>query len=694
MFKFSFDWLREESEIDVSYDELIHWLDIQGFEIASIEEFEDGDKAIEIEVKANRPDMLSVAGVLREFYSGKGVAKMKDFDPGLELVTSPDPAVIGTEIKILSEDVHRYCAVEIKGVDNTGKTPEYIADRLTKMGVACINPIVDISNYVLLCIGQPIHIFDADKVRGAIRVENIADETKFVTLASSEITLPKGALLISDEENPLCVAGIIGGHAPEVDENTKNIIIESANFDHVIERITSKKSHVQTAASYRFERGVSTDTAVLGAKLSAKMILDICGGEYNKNAFLHTDGKGEEKSTLNVTKSRINALLGSELSLGEIEGYLNACWFGTECSDGENIKVTIPYHRLDCDYDVDIIEEVGRMFGYQNIVPQPVKMYAPYIENPINKNSNKLRDIMVGCGLTEILTYGFIPGDAMETLCIKEDSGYYGDVRIMNPLSSFYELMRPSLAYGLISTAINNLCVGVNDIAIFEIGKGFFRQPGFEDGYNERNVFAALITGAKHKRGFGVAKDVKYSVYDGVSLLDCIMSEYNIPYSVVNSDSLGMFEKGAGGDIIVAGKKIGVIGRISGKVLSNFENGKLARDEVVYLEFCFEGFEESKKSIKHESNFPSVEREYNFIVKHGVHFADYAPVIKNASDLIVSVKPCDVYTGQGVAQGTAAVLIRVEYNAPDRTLGFEEIEAVEARFKADLEEKFGIVLKL
>lgn len=693
MFKFSYNWLSAESEIKTDYEELLRWLDVQGFEIASIEDYGD-DKAVEIEVKANRPDMLSVAGVLREYYAGKGRRQIKDFTPELPITFGGDNSVLSHKIVVKSKDVHRYSAVEIRGVDNTGETPEYIKDRLTKSGVACINPIVDISNYVLLLIGQPIHIFDADKVKGDIRIENVPAPTKFTTLASTEIELPTGALLISDDENPLCVAGIIGGHAPEVTEKTKNIIIESANFDHIIERVTSKKTHVQTAASYRFERGVSPATAIPGALICVKMITELCGGEYNKTGYLYTDNTKNEPQTMVVTKKRINSLLGSDLEIPQICKYLNDCFFETECDDGENIKVTIPDFRLDIDYDVDVIEEVGRMYGYHNIEPQPIKLYAPFAENPVNKNANKLRDMMVGFGFIEVLTYGFIPGNSMQMLHVKENSEYYGDIKILNPLNNFYELMRPSLAYGLISTAIANMSVGKNDLRIFEVGKRFFRQKDHEDGYNEKNVFAALMTGVKLGRGFGIAKDAKFSVYDAVSLLDALLREYNIKYEIKQTDELGMFEAGAGGDIYVGGRRIGYIGKIDPKVLLEFENGKLARDDVAYLEFCFEGFDETKRSIEFDSAYPSVTREYNFLVKNGIHFTEYSPCIKESSNIIVNVSPRDVYVGAGVPKGFTSVLIRVEYNDPTRTLDFEEIASVEKTFFKSLSEKYGITLKL
>ena len=172
------------------------------------------------------------------------------------------------------------------------------------------------------------------------------------------------------------------------------------------------------------------------------------------------------------------------------------------------------------------------------------------------------------------------------------------------------------------------------------------------------------------------------------------MREFNIKYEIKPTDELGMFEAGAGGDIYVSGKRIGYIGKIDPKVLGEFENGKLARDDVLYLEFCFEGFEETKRSIEFDSMYPSVTREYNFLIKNGIHFTDYAPVIKEASGIIVNVSPRDVYTGVGVPKGFTSVLIRIEYNDPTRTLDFEEIASVEAKFMKALSEKFDIALKL
>ena len=693
MFKFPFKWLQNVSDVDISYDELLQWLGYQGFEIESLEEVGD-DTLIEIEVKANRPDMLSVAGVLREAYISKEIPQPKEFDADVKLNFS-DSNKLSHNIVIKSKDVHRYCGVEITGIDNTVETPAYILDALEKLGVAHINPVVDISNYVLLLIGQPNHMFDSDKVEGDITVENVYAPTKFLTLNGSEVEFPAGALLIHDDKKALCAAGMIGSPNAEITADTKNIIIESANFDHIVIRTTSKKTHVSTMASYRYERGVDPELSYVGARMLVKLITEICGGKVNKNAFCYTDAEFIPQ-TLTLTTERTNSILGTKLYPDEIASMLRRCYFDVKVIDGISMEVTVPSFRLDIEYDVDLIEEVGRIYGYHNIEPQPIKMYAPYVENPINKNANVLRDLMVGNGFIEVLTYGFIPADSMATLKIPETSEYYGDVHILNPLSNFYELMRPTLAYNLIQTAVSNLTAGKTDIKIFEIGKTFRKTTANEDHYDnyiEKNRFAALLTGTKIGKGFGVSKEVKYGVYDIVALAKSLLGEYNLPFEIKNCDDNGMFEKGAGGIITVNGKTIGIIGKLAPAVINGFENGKLAKDDVLYLEFCYEDLVATKKSISYESSYPSIIREYNFIVKNGIHFCDYSEAIENASDFVVNVKPVDVYFGTGVAKGYSAVLLNVEYNAISRTLAAEEIEAIEEVFKKQLSEKYGIELK-
>lgn len=692
MFKFSYNWLVRESDIPVDYDKLMKWLAEQGFEIASLSEQKD-DKVIEIEVKANRPDMLYVAGVLREYYCSCGEVTPKEYQADLGLKYSQTCAIFDHKINICSKDVHRYYALGIKNVDNTVETPDYIADALQKVGVTLINPVVDISNYVMLLIGQPTHVFDADKVDGDILISNSNEEVRFTTLAGTESTFPSGTVFIEDSKDRLCVAGIIGGQKTEVDCKTKNIILESANFDHVIERWASKKSHVTTLASYRYERGVSVDTAILGLNMVATLITEVCGGDVCLEAFEYTDGK-EDSHEMQLSAEQTNQLLGSQLTSKQIKEYLEKCYFKVTNIKDDVLNVVVPAFRLDVDDPVDLIEEVGRMYGYHNIVPQPVKLGVPLKPNYLHIVTRQLRRLMVANGGIECLTYGFIPDNSMELLNIPScNERFYGDIRILNPLSNYYALMRPTMAFNMITTAVDNIKSGCKKINIFELGKTYFRDPDFENGYNQRSTLAAVLCGVNQTKGFGIIKDNMYTIYDMVSLLNVVFNDLNIEYAIIKTNELGFLKRGSAGYITVDCSIVGCIGVVDESILEKMGVEKIINSAMLYFEVDYDAFIESKKQIRHERQFPSVKREYNFIVPNGKYFSDYKDAIFAASPIIISVKPTDVYTGKGVEKGTTSVLIEVEYNATNRPIDLNELVNIEETFYSTLESKYSIVLK-
>ena len=694
MFKFPYKWLEKESEIPVDYNRLMQWLTEQGFEIESLTDVED-DKLIEIEVKANRPDMLSVAGVLREYYCACNKRECKRFElDNLNLDYSPDFSPLGHRIVINSSDVHRYYAVAITDVNNELETPEYIAENLRKLGVSLISPIVDISNYVMLLIGQPTHVFDADKLKGDIVVSNCKDETSFISLTGQNCLFPKNTLFIQDEEGLLCAAGIIGGKRAEVTSSTKNIIIESANFDHVIQRIASKKSHVSTLSSYRFERGVSVDTAKLGCDLVAYLINQICGGKLCVNVFEYSDAKSDSH-TLELSVEHTNRLLGSNLTVEQIVDNLERCFFKVKRPYSNTLLVDIPSFRLDVDDPVDLIEEVGRIYGYHNIEPQPVKLNISLKPNALHLLTKRLRDIMVGFGGIECLTYGFIPDNSMEILGINNSNKrFYGDIKILNPLSNYYALMRPTMAYNVLSTAIDNVKRGCKKINIFELGKTYYQDNNNADGYNQRSTLAGVLYGVNQSKGYGIIKDNMYSIYDILGLIKSLMSEFNISYDIRKTTDLKFLREGASAYIYIGNVLSGCVGIIDSALYEKFGVEKIINSDMLYFELDYDNLIETKKAILHERVYDSVKREYNFIVKNGTYFADYKHAILSASKNIIGVKPIDVYTGKGVEKGTTAVLIEVEYNDSNRNMELSEIEAIEQAFYSRLKAEYDIVLKM
>lgn len=316
----------------------------------------------------------------------------------------------------------------------------------------------------------------------------------------------------------------------EVDSRTKNILIEAANFDPVKIRMASKKSHVTTAASYRFERGVDILQCFEAAMLCAEEIRDICDGEISACAFDYCREEKKEEEIL-VAPERINGILGTSLSNAEMIRLLKSTFFEAEETAGK-LRVRVPGFRPDVKLDADIAEEVARMYGYHNIEAKLPELNVPIVPNPLRINADLLRDILVGYGFIECLTYSFIPLNALEMLNINKASGYYGDVILQNPLSNQYALMRPTMAYSVIDTIINNVAKSKNDLKIFEIGKTYYKDSSVDTGYCQKEVIAAAFTGNRLSRGFGSNQDIKYGIYDMLDLLACIMSEFNLPYTL------------------------------------------------------------------------------------------------------------------------------------------------------------------
>jgi phenylalanyl-tRNA synthetase beta chain len=300
---------------------------------------------------------------------------------------------------------------------------------------------------------------------------------------------------------------------------------------------------------------------------------------------------------------------------------------------------------------------------------------------------------MVGFGGIECLTYGFIPENAMQVLRLDPSvPRFYGDIKILNPLSAPYALMRPTLAYGLIDTAADNIKRGVTGIHIFEPGKTFFRDPGHEDGYNERNTLGAVLYGVSVPKGYGIVRDNNYSIYDAHALVKGVLDAFNVSYVIQKTDAVGMFKQGSGGYILVGGTMIGVLGIVDTAVLTALGVENIAVADMLYIELDYTSLEETKRHIEQERLFPGVTREYNLIVKNGTYFADYRKEIERAPG-VIQTAAVDVYTGKGIEKGYASVLVRVEYSFPDRAVALDEVVAAERQFLAALGSKYGIALK-
>ncbi len=684
MFKYSHRFLEKLAGEKIDYlDFDRNWLDLQGFEVAS-EEVCGDDAIVELEVKANRPDMLSHLGVLREYYVYKGYKR----EPNIKSNVSIDNLKsLPIEVEVNTDDVGNLVLVCIKNIDNTKKTPDNIVKLLNNLGVASVNPIVDLSNFVMLELGQPIHIYDLDKLNQKLEFTNSKLGEKITTLNGSQIDVPNGSIIINDKDGAVCLAGVIGTQKVEIDHNTKNIIIESANFDAVKLRIASQQTHISTLASYRYERGVDANITKLGACLCAQYIMDACGGELD-SAYVRFNNSEDNVKVVKV--SNVNKLLGTKLNVKDIKKLLEDYYYRIEIIDDDAFKAICPSYRLDIEQEVDVIGDIAQMYGYHNIEPTMPNLSVEYQPNYNIINSDIIRNLMYSQNINECISYSFIHENAMKMLNISESNELYGDIRLINPLSNKFAVMRPNMLYSMLNTLIYNYSKEGTCDPIFEIGTVFKVDKSADTGYSQNSHLAVVLCGNKITKGFGVDKDVPYDFYDIKQILELIGQEYSFDIKLVKGENsaFALYAK-----VFINNVESGYIGIVDSKILKNFENGKLVKDKIYYLEINIDNLTMGVTPLGKQSKYPSIIREYNLLVKDGIEYQSIANLIKEQSQFIIGIQVKDIYRGKGVDKGYTALLLEIEYNNYNETLTSQQVEDIEKSWLNKLQSKFGVTLK-
>ncbi|MDO4200175.1 MAG: phenylalanine--tRNA ligase subunit beta [Clostridia bacterium] len=687
MFKFSLNWLRDYCGKDANYDDIMKRLKTQGFEFDGNQEVKN-DIITAIEVKANRPDMLYHMGIAREIKAFDGepvptIAK-KQF-----LVNNSEFPI---KIDIDNSVCKRFCAVKISGVNASAKVPDYIKDRLEALGINSVNAVVDIGNYTMIDIGQPIHAYDAEKIVGnRLAISKASEEAEITTFSGETSEIKTGDIVISDGENIKCVAGIIGTDSAAVKENTKDIILEAAVFDEVSVRLTSRRLRISTPSSFRFERGVDADSTFDALLNCAEMITKICGGKIEMPAFDSRPEKSEEKF-VNLSVRNSNRLIGISLDQKTVINCLEKYNFKCEPIDEDLVKVSIPSYRLDVLKEVDLIEEVARIYGYDNIDPVMPTIMTSYNKNEVWSNMDVVREVLGGLGFGETINYSFIPADTMKIFGIEDGEDIYSDLKIQNPIAGAYSLMRPMMTYSLLNCLAYNYSINNSNLALFELGRVYFKDKSFDTGVREVDTCGFIMSGVRIPRGFGSDKDIKYSYYDLLNYLSVIMNRFGQSFKLQKNE-YKFLEEGSGYNIIINGEKIGFIGEINKSKLSKVSNLKLVKDKIFYGEFYIGKLAEKVKKIKFESKYPPIKRLYNLVQRKDITAGQVKTIIEDSSDVVRDVVVKDIYSDKNFAETEHAVLYEVNYCSKDHTLTSEEIEKIEKEFLDKLNSKFAIKFK-
>jgi phenylalanyl-tRNA synthetase beta chain len=647
-----------------------------------------GNTVLDIDVTANRPECLSVVGIAREVAALTG---QKMHIPDIKYEETGEP--IGGQIKIEIIDADlcpRYCASLITGV-KVAESPAWLQERLVAAGQRPINNIVDITNYVMLEYGQPLHSFDYDRLRKKqIIVRRAQEGENFYTLDEAERKLTQEMLTIADGERTVAVAGVMGGHNSEVTESTTSILLEAASFKAASIHYTSHYLGLTSEASMRFERGISPGLTIPALRHATKLVAELGGGKVAGGIVDAYPGKKESQKIV-VTVEKTRRVLGMETSQDDIVKALTA--LGIECqADGEKITATVPYWRSDIRLDVDLIEEVARVTGYDKIPTTMLSVPIPRRDpEPVSGLKKKIRQKLTGYGFQEIVSYSLTSRETLEKQTPDGRLTGLEPLAIVKPLTTEQECLRTSLRANLLSALAANRRHEDGGIRLFELGKVYLQRQN--DLPEEPDMLCGIMSGPRAERSWR-SGDGAMDFYDVKGVMEGLFSHLGIDISFESSVDEGLHPNHqAAMTATQDGKtvKIGVMGEVHPKVADSFEVG----GTVGIFEINVTGLlplAGRHKMFRSIPRFPSTIRDIAVVVDSNVTNRQITDIIRGFK-LISEVILFDVYAGKQVAAGKKSLAYRLVYQSAEHTLTDEEVNKVQEQILARLTKELGATLR-
>jgi len=665
--KLPVSWMREFSDPPAGPAEIAARMASCGFAVDSLEH-----DVIDFEVTANRPDALSIYGLAREIATLYDVP-LAAYPPAVSprnagaRVSTPGPAP-NIRVSIDSPLSARY-ALAIASV-TIGPSPSWVVERLAACGVRSVNNIVDLTNYVMIEMGQPMHAFDANRLAGGeIHVRLAHKGEKLTTLDGESRTLDADMLVIADRDHAAAVAGVMGGRASEVSASTRHIAIESAWFSPASVRATSKRLGLKTEASARFERGADIDAPVRGAE----RLLDLieATGAGHRAGGVHDDyPKPVGPRTVTVRKSMAARLLGAAAPDADIERMLSKLGFVLE-KTGEGWHARVPSFRVDVHREADVIEEIGRHYGFDRIPSTyPSPSAAPAPSSPRLRASRDLRRVLAGAGLDEAVTFTFLERAAAASF-VEDESAL---VPIANPLSEKFAVLRPSLLAGLVDACGYNQRREQSDVRLFEIGGAFSSVEG------ERLQLGWALSGTRHEHWSQPGRPTDY--FDGSGIADLAAAVFGVQLRAEpETVSWGVAGQTARlCDRAAAGVPLGVIGQVKPSIVAARGGGA---DPIVAGFLWLDRLMVSgarDRGVEPLPRFPSIVRDLSILVDERLPAETVRVTIRaHAPATLEDVREFDRYRGKGIPEGHVSLSLRLTFRHPERTLTDEEAsQAIEA----------------
>jgi len=633
------------------------------------------DVTFDVSITPNRSDCLSMVGIAREIAAMTGGTVRY---PAIALSEGTRDIRDITSVEIVDPDLcPRYTARVIENV-TIGPSPLWMRKRLEAVGLRAINNIVDITNFVMMELGQPLHAFDYRFLEeGRIVVRGATEGEPFVSLDEKERVMRGDTLMICDGVKPVAVAGIMGGLNSEVEEDTDTVLLESAYFNPSSIRKSARALGMSTDAAFRFERGIDPEGVTRALDRAAQLIADLSGGTICRGYIDAYPKPLETVSNIPLRVSRVNEILGTELRAGEVKAILEALEMEVTDNGRESYLVTPPTFRVDLFREIDLIEEVARIWGYDHIpVSLPTLSVGKEMEDRKKSVEQRIKGVLNGYGYSEVINYSFTSPGSVDILDLPENDEGRRMVRLRDPLSEDMSVMRTGLVYGLLETARKNINAGNPDLKIFEVGNIFIDQ-GAGKLPREREKIAALVTGGRYPRSWHFT-DLDADFYDLKGAVEGLLETLRVPaveYRIVTDISFLHPRRSC---LVAAEDRIlGFLGEIHPRVMERAD----VKERMVVCELDLSLLVDcsSRDMLYREiPRFPAVTRDVAFVVDRGIKGQDMVDLALKAGEgtFLEDVSIFDVYAGKGIPGGMKSLAIRFTYRSPERTLTDDETHRV------------------
>ncbi|MCZ6614209.1 MAG: phenylalanine--tRNA ligase subunit beta, partial [Chloroflexi bacterium] len=655
-----------------------------------------GDVVLDTEPTTNRPDWLSVLGVAHEVAALTGGSVR---EPELAYPEEGPPIEEQVTIRVEAPDLSpRYTASLITGV-RIGASPRWLRERLLRAGQRPINNIVDVTNYVMLEYGQPLHAFDYNLLeesgegKGRDRKKTVvvrrarAGET-LVTLDGESRKLSPEALVIADAKRAIGLAGVMGGANTEMTESTTAVLVESAKFDAVNIRRTASTLKLRSEASTRFERNLNGDLASIALRRATRLIQELAGGRVARG-IIDLDARGEHQVVLPLSLDRVERVLGVRFSLKEARGILVSLGFGCQRLDSKTIIVTAPYWRSDIAIEDDLVEELARIHGYDNIPTTPLSQGIPLHQpQPMRALRERMKDLLAAAGMQETISYSLTSYETLRAVDAV-DRGVE-PLEVSNPMTAEHQHLRTSLLGNVLNTLATNLHHEESGVGLFEVGRVYV--PRRDDLPHEREMAVGLLWGERSPLSWSEAKE-NVDFYDAKGAVEAVLEALG-KHPQFQPGSTAVLHPGRTAEVLVDGERVGVVGEVHPDVLERFDiprEGATALFEID-LDALLPLLAEQALQFAPLARFPGAYRDLALVLDADVA-ADRLKEIIEGNSLVESATVFDVYAGPGVAEGKRSLAFRVHFQSEKGTLTAETVNKAQERILRDLEQKTGARLR-